>query len=264
VLSYEAGDVAGVFGNFAADGLTNTVVSDVVDNAVGVEWQRTVEPGRPAVLEVSWRFGAGPAPSTAVPTTVSRTDFQAPAEQDAQLPPPVAGKNVNILPVRGTVRIKLPGSRKFIVLEDGRQIPVGTIVDTLDGRATLVAASDTSGGTATADFYGGMFRLGQTKGAKPITRLKLTERLRCDGAGKAGTAARRKSRRKLWGDGSGRFRTEGKYSSATVRGTTWLVEDRCDRTITKVMSGRVAVRDFAKKQTVIVRAGTRYVAGARD
>ena len=33
---------------------------------------------------------------------------------------------------------------------------------------------------------------------------------------------------KLWGSGKGKFRTDGKYSSATVRGTIWLVQDRCD------------------------------------
>jgi CSLREA domain-containing protein len=263
-LNYEAGDVGSVFGNFAADGLTNTVVSDVVDNAVGVEWQRTVQPGQPAVLEVRWRFDFARAPTTGTATR----DAVPPAggvlgEEAEQLPPPVAGKNVNILPVRGRVRIKLPGSNRFILLEEGLQIPLGTIVDTLDGRATLVAASDKSGGTATADFYGGIFRLGQTKGAKPVTTLKLTERLRCGAGGKAGTAAKRKSERRLWGDGKGRFRTEGRFSSATVRGTTWLVEDRCDSTLTEVRSGRVAVRDFAERKTVIVRAGKRYVAKRR-
>jgi CSLREA domain-containing protein len=262
-LNYEAGDAAGVFGNFAGDGLTNSVLSDVVDNAVGVEWQRTVEPGRPAVLQVSWRISAASQPTSDAPTAAPNAGSPQAGEAQEELPPPVAGRNVNILPVRGTVRIKLPGASEFIVLEDGRQIPVGTIVDTLNGRARLVAASDMSGGTAAADFYGGVFLLRQTKSAKPITRLKLTERLRCNGAQKAGTAASRKGRRRLWGDGSGRFRTEGRYSSATVRGTKWLVQDRCTSTLTKVTSGRVAVRDFVKRKTVIVRAGKQYVARAR-
>ena len=86
---------------------------------------------------------------------------------------------------------------------------------------TLVAASNKSGGTATADFYDGIFKIGQTKGAKPITTLKLVEKLSCPKRGKASAAAKKK-KRKLWGDGKGRFRTEGSYSSATVRGTRWL------------------------------------------
>ena len=127
---------------------------------------------------------------------------------------------------------------------------------------TLVAAANRTGGTATADFYGGVFRVRQTKGARPITRLTLTEKLSCP-KGQATTAAKRKKKRRLWGDGRGRFRTEGEYSSATVRGTKWLTEDRCTSTLTRVVSGRVAVRDLAKRRTVIVRAGKKYTARAR-
>ena len=54
----------------------------------------------------------------------------------------------------------------------------------------------------------------------------------------------------LWGNGKGKFRTNGKYSSATVRGTIWLVEDRCEGTLTRVRRGTVAVRDFKRKKTV--------------
>ena len=37
--------------------------------------------------------------------------------------------------------------------------------------------------------------------------------------------------RKLWGkDKGGRFRTHGRDSVATVRGTAWTVADRCDGT----------------------------------
>ena len=74
-------------------------------------------------------------------------------------------------------------------------------------------------------------------------------------------AAKRK--RRLWGDGKGRFRTKGEFSSATVRGTRWLVEDRCDGTLTRVTKGKVAVRDFVRKRTVIVRAGKQYLAKRR-
>jgi ferric-dicitrate binding protein FerR (iron transport regulator) len=80
---------------------------------------------------------------------------------------------------------------------------------------------------------------------------------------KATIAAKRKKKRRLWGDGSGRFRTEGEYSSATVRGTKWLVEDRCKTTLTRVTKGSVTVRDFVKKKTVVVRKGKRYIARAK-
>ena len=68
---------------------------------------------------------------------------------------------------------------------------------------------------------------------------------------------------KLWGSGKGKFRTDGKYSSATVRGTIWLVQDRCEGTLTKVRRGTVAVRDFKRKKTVTVKAGHTYLARRR-
>ena len=121
-----------------------------------------------------------------------------------QLPPPVAGKTVNALSARGRVRVRLPGSNRYVDLGPGQQVPVGTVFDTLKGRVTLEAA-----GGQTATFYDGIFRLGQGKGATPLTTLKLVEKLSCGRGGKANASARRKKARRLWGDGSGRFRTEG-------------------------------------------------------
>ena len=97
-----------------------------------------------------------------------------------QLPPPVIRKSVNMIPARGTIRVKRPGAKRFTKLADnGAQLPVGTTVDALKGRVTIVAASDGGGGTDTAVFYGGIFKIGQTKGDKPTTILSLTEKLSC-------------------------------------------------------------------------------------
>jgi CSLREA domain-containing protein len=178
-----------------------------------------------------------------------------------QLPPPQPGKNVNALPKTGTVRVKLPGSDTFVLLDEDRQIPLGTIVDVRNGRVTIVAAA---GNGQTADFYDGLFKLSQTKGMKPITVLTLVEKLTaCKAKGKASIAAKKRTKRRLWGDGKGRFRTKGKNSAATVLGTKWLVEDRCTSTLTRVRRGKVMVRDFVKKKTVIVKRGKKYIARAR-
>jgi ferric-dicitrate binding protein FerR (iron transport regulator) len=68
---------------------------------------------------------------------------------------------------------------------------------------------------------------------------------------------------KLWGNGKGKFQTSGKYSSATVRGTIWLTQDRCDGTLVTVKRGVVSVRDFKRKKTVSVKAGHSYLARAQ-
>ena len=64
------------------------------------------------------------------------------------------------------------------------------------------------------------------------------------------------------GNASGRYRTSGRYSAATVRGTIWDTIDRCDGTLTKVTRGTVVVRDFRKRRNITVRAGKSYLARA--
>ena len=184
-----------------------------------------------------------------------------PAPAPPPLTPPVAGKTVNVKPVSGTVKIRRPGSTRFVTLTAEAQIPVGSSIDTRRGRISITAAQG-GGRTAAADFFDGLFKLTQTKRSK-VTSLTLTERLSCPRKASATAAAKKKKKRRLWGDGSGKFRTKGKHSAATVVGTRWLVEDRCKSTLTRVVRGRVSVRDFAKKKTVTVRAGKRYTARAK-
>ena len=107
---------------------------------------------------------SAPSRSASRPAAAVTSSAAPAAAPDEELPPPVAGKSVNALPARGTVRIRLPGTNRFVELEEGQQIPVGTVIDTRKGRVTLVAANNKSGGTATATFYDGIFRLGQTQG----------------------------------------------------------------------------------------------------
>jgi len=179
----------------------------------------------------------------------------------APLPPPVAGKTVNAQVRAGTVRFRLPGESAFVELTAPQQLPIGTTFDTTAGRVTLTSAADTEGATQHAWFYEGTFTLGQTTGSQPITTLALAGALpACTKAGRAAATTRRQ--RHLWGDGKGRFRTSGRFSSATVRGTRWVVSDRCDGTLTRVVRGSVTVRDRVRHKTVVVRQGGQYLARA--
>ena len=174
-------------------------------------------------------------------------------------PAPTLNRTVNGMPKSGTVKVKLPGRNAFRTLREGEPLPNGTVIDTLNGRITLVTAAP-NGKVSKADFYDGIFSFKQAKG---LTTLTLVEKLSCGGGGKASTAAKAKKKRRLWGDGKGRFQTKGKHSAATVVGTKWLVEDTCTTTLTRVVRGRVQVRDFVKKKTVLVKAGKRYTAKAK-
>jgi hypothetical protein len=182
---------------------------------------------------------------------------------EAPVGDPVAGETVVAARAKGIVRVRLPGSSHFFVLQDKQQLPVGTTFDTSKGnsRVSLFAAqSNIPGKTKKAWFYQGQFKFSQTHGKKPVATLAMNGPLKCGGKGKASAAAKKAKKRRLWGDGKGRFRTKGKHSAATVVGTKWLVEDRCNGTLTKVVRGVVKVRDFKKRKTVTVRAGHSYFA----
>jgi hypothetical protein len=85
----------------------------------------------------------------------------------------------------------------------------------------------------------------------------------CGRAARAGAvAAKTKVIRNLWGAGSGKFRTKGRYASAAIRGTTWDTIDRCDGTLIKVTKGKVVVTDFKKHKTITLKAGQSYLAKA--
>jgi hypothetical protein len=135
----------------------------------------------------------------------------------------------------------------------------------------LTSARNKNGVTQGGDFVGGVFQVLQSgkTSAKGLTELRLkgASFKGCGSShkkrGKKASAARSKRRiRRLRGSGKGRFRTRGRYSSATVRGTIWTVTDRCDGTLTKVSRGQVAVRDFRKHKTKLIKAGKSYFARA--
>jgi hypothetical protein len=206
--------------------------------------------------------------------------------------PPVPGKTFDARVVSGNVFIKYPpgtGPRPraavtppkgFVPLKGAANVPMGAQLDTRKGRVAVTSAHDTSGSAGqTADFYDGIFAVKQstpkTKPAKPkmlITDLVLkgeSPRSECAPIKGASAAAAKKKKRGaksvlggLWGSGKGKFRTDGKYSSATVRGTIWLTQDRCDGTLTTVKRGTVSVRDFKRRKTVSVKAGHSYLARA--
>ena len=258
--TYQEGDFGNVFDNFADQGLNNTVDSGAPDNGVGVDFAlNNLASGETRGLAVRWLLASAAPPGTHSPPPNNGGQTTAPTLE--QLPPPVVGKTVNVSVRKGTIFIKIPPSKKFVKLTDPTQIPVGATIDARKGRVNLVSAADKQGTTQLAWFYSGVFKIGQDNSAKPVTNLTLAEALaKCPTAGKASAAAGKKKTRRLWGEGKGSFRTTGNYSSATIRGTRWVVIDRCGVTETHVTQGVVTVRDFVKRKTVIVRAGKTYFA----
>jgi hypothetical protein len=193
-------------------------------------------------------------------------------------PPPPPGlapeHGVTVLaePVNGTVEVKTPGGT-FKSLTEASELPVGTIFDTRGSRVKLTAATGLLGeqtSDQSIDFYLGVFKIIQPPGLNAPATAKLVEKLTCGkGQGKAASAsgggpvatAAGKRRRKLWGSGSGGYRTAGSGSTGSVVGTTWLTLDTCAHTLTKVIDGHgVLVFDKKTKKKKLVGPGDKYFA----
>jgi hypothetical protein len=225
-------------------------------NNRGATDTRALQAGSPAIDTADASFCTGTDQRGAAPVgNCDKGAFEFGGQvPEAQLPPPTPGETVNASRSRGTVRVKLPGSDEYFVLQDGQQLPMGTTFDTRKGRVNLVsAASNVAGPTQKAWFYKGVFKVRQSKGRKPLTTLSMTGKLQCGSGKKANAAKKKKRKRRLWGNGKGRFRTKGKHSAATVVGTIWFVEDRCNGTLTRVKRGKVRVRDFKRRKTVVIK-----------
>jgi DNA-binding beta-propeller fold protein YncE len=183
-------------------------------------------------------------------------------EAFGKIPAPAFGKTMNVVPAGGTVRIEPPHGHRFRQLFSLTQIKVGSTIDTTSGTVQLTSAKDRLGTTQTANFFAGRFKVLQPRKGKPITEIKLDGKLDCGKPAKGSASASRSSSRKVWGSGHGNFRSEGQHGSATVRGTIWLTQDRCDGTLFRVKRGVVTVEDFTLHRKVKVHRGQRYLAAA--
>jgi hypothetical protein len=178
---------------------------------------------------------------------------------------------VRVVPRSGSsarVRASQKGQR-FSALREPRELRVGSLIDTRRGTARVTSArSRRETNIQDGEFAAGIFQVLQSRrgSARGLTELRLKggsfRRCRAARGGGRASAARlsRRAIRRLRSRARGRFRTRGRYSAATVRGTTFEVVDRCDGTLTRVRRGRVAVRDFKRRKTIILRAGKAYLA----
>jgi hypothetical protein len=200
----------------------------------------------------------------------------------ADLDPPKLGVEANIEPAKGTVLVGIPAGKsslagrarasqkgiKFVPLEEARQVPIGSFLDTRKGTVRLQNATGAANKTQQGTFTRGLFQVLQSrkKRAKGLTDLVLKganfNSCKPKRGKRAQAALSRKALRRLSGNARGRYRTRGRYGAATVRGTKWTVTDRCDGTLTEVTRGKVAVRDFRRKKTILVKAGKSYLAKA--
>jgi hypothetical protein len=278
---------------------TNVIVYDqrTPDQVLGATTAQTAVTATASPLVPNALYHARLVATNSAGTTFG-PDIAFTTQSDAKgLPKPALGKSVDASVVSGQVFIKLPGAssakaskgRKvqstipnnqgYLPLTEPLQLPVRTKVDALKGTLRLVTASQRKSKTQTGTFGGGLFSIAQkAHGAnKALTTLSILEGAfsgapsyaSCQASAhtaSVGATVARLSRRVLQtlrSSAHGRFRTRGRYSASTVRGTKWNTSDRCDGTLTKVITDKVAVTDFVRHVTVVVHAGHHYLARKR-
>ncbi|HEU0316148.1 MAG TPA: hypothetical protein VFR49_02395, partial [Solirubrobacteraceae bacterium] len=162
----------------------------------------------------------------------------------------------------------------FEALAESRTLPVGSVIDATEGVARITTAAG-AGRLQQGDFAAGAFTVRQSPTARGLAELDLmvgraaltscatttttatpaapaasAASLAPGDPGRARTAARRRLSARvlalLRSTAAGSFRTSGRFSAATVRGTAWDTIDRCDGTLTRVHRGVVVVTDFRR------------------
>jgi hypothetical protein len=190
--------------------------------------------------------------------TTSATSFPTEAIvglQNSPPPPPVLDSSTNLNPVGGTILVRLPGSSTFTPVPTGTNVPIGSTVDAIHGTVSITVALP-NGNTQTGEFYDGEFVLTQSKGGTTIPVLTGGSFNGCPTGTKSGSArddaraagSKKKAGtvvRQLWGNAHGNYTTKGRYGSASVSGTIWLVQDRCDGTYIKATKDNVFVVAYA-------------------
>ena len=197
--------------------------------------------------------------------------------------PPTLGKSFTGT-ATGLVLIEING--KFVPITELSKIPNGAIINALHGTLTLNTAG--IGGTQhatlaakkgkkkpkkpqtqTGKFGGAVFKVTQDHSGQ--ANLALVEGAKFKGAptyascttkkGKAVAAGvSSKTLQLLHASAHGKFRTKGRYSAATIRGTIWTIADRCDGTLVHAIKDTVSVDDLVLHKTITLRPGHSYLA----
>jgi streptogramin lyase len=204
-----------------------------------------------------------PPMGTPVPVPIP-APVPAPAPTGPPVPPvpPTIGRTAVAGVVSGTVLVRIPGSLTLRPLGAAQNVPMGSLLNAINGVVKVTDAIDRKGHTQSATVWAGSFLMTQARAGRGMTTFKLAGSLSCPSPHSMTTAAARSSKPvRLWGkDNHGRYSTRGRNSVATVRGTVWETVESCAGTRTIVKQGVVSVRDLHRRTSVLVHAGHSYLA----
>jgi Ca2+-binding RTX toxin-like protein len=171
--------------------------------------------------------------------------------------------------VRGKdYKYRLPDGHRYYPLEGALKIPMASTIDARGGAVRVDTARNAAGTRQEIQVAGGPFSVRQEAGKRPSTDLRLVGRPRgCarSASGPRAPADARVPKLDMRTDAGkrGRYRVKGRHSIGSPKGTSWVTEERCDGTFTRVRSGTVTVRDLERKRTIVLHAGDTYLARPR-
>jgi hypothetical protein len=222
--------------------------------------------GRSATLVVLGLVCASAQAGCGGTATSARGPAPGAAKQHSAKLSPTFTVNVELAPVSGKVLVEQPGTR-LVALTAAELVALGSVIDTRAGVVRLAAAYPAPGQGAVGEFQEGIFQVEQERTNAGLVDLRIQNAISAATCGDPhrGKVTTRLSARQLGlllGSGTGRFRTDGQFSAATVRGTKWGVRNRCDGTLTIVRQGIVAVTDFVTHKTIVLHTGQQFLARA--
>jgi hypothetical protein len=169
---------------------------------------------------------------------------------------PVAGKTATVSILSGKILIKLKNSNLYVPLSASGaiSIPIGSTIDALNGTVNMTTAADTLSPTnqnhdaGDGAFSEGLFAVKQAaraaQGVPPPVNLVLqtpvgaVAKAKCKRTGPTGHGVVRS----LKGVVKGNYVAVGAASSTSMRKGEFVVQDRCDGTLTRVIKGKATVR----------------------
>jgi hypothetical protein len=191
----------------------------------------------------------------------------------------VVGRWGLVRPTSSGFGLRLPAGNRLFPLKETVKIPLRSTIDPGAGGVRLGVATKDARAPQWISARGGLFRVRQKTGRPLVTELRLSGPApgpcTTSSASRAAAPAQaprrlltriengKKRKNKKNKKNEAEWWVSGKYSDGAAKGTEWLTEDRCDGTLTTVMSGTVRVRNLARHRTVIVRAGHSYLARPR-
>ena len=205
----------------------------------------TSRPGETRGIDVRWLLAAPAPPGTVSPPArrPSRTRRRHPRPAAACCRRRSPASPSTSASARAGSSTRRPSAKKFVELKDPAADPGRQRSSTpRKGRVNLISAADSKGGIAERLVLRRHLQGRPDPGPSRSPSSRWPSRSSSCPKGKKASRRRPRRRRRASCGATARASSapRGKFSSATVRGTQWVVIDRCDGTLTRVTEGTVA------------------------